>query len=65
VTDLRAAYADRPEPTIRTDWRARVDFEASEITVDGRAYAFGPLRDVAQELVVLGGFEAVLAQRLG
>jgi len=64
VTELRHAYAGRPEPTIRTDRHARVDFESSEITVDGATYPFGPLRDVAQELVVLGGFEAVLARRL-
>ena len=42
----------------------RVDFEASEIDVQGTTYPFGPLRDVAQELVALGGFEAVLAKRL-
>ena len=53
----RAARSRRSAPT----WTARVDFEASEITVDGKTYPFGPLRDVAQELVALGGFESVLA----
>ena len=60
----RPLTTGRPEPTIRTDWKARVDFESSEITVEGKTYPFAPLRDVAQELVALGGFEAVLAQRL-
>jgi homoaconitate hydratase len=65
VKMLRERYAARPEPTIRTEMKARVDFESSEITVDGRTYPFGALREVAQELVALGGFEPVLARRLG
>lgn len=65
IRALRDAHADRPEPTIRTDWIARVDFEASVITVGSEAWPFAPLREVAQELVALGGFEAVLARRLG
>ena len=64
VTELRERFAGRPEPTIRTEWQARIDFEASEITVEGKTYPFGPLRDVAQELVALGGFESVLSRRL-
>jgi homoaconitate hydratase len=64
VRELRDRYAGRSEPTIRTELKARVDFESSQITVEGRVYPFGPLRDVAQELVVLGGFESVLAHRL-
>jgi homoaconitate hydratase len=64
VQELRTRFAGRPEPTIPTGLRARVDFETSEITLDGQVYPFGPLRDVAQELVALGGFESVLAKRL-
>lgn len=65
VGELRERFAGRDEPTIRTGLKARVDFESSEITVEGKAYAFSPLREVAQELVALGGFEALLRQRLG
>jgi hypothetical protein len=61
---LRSRQQGATTPTIRTPWQATVDFESSEITLEGKAYPFGPLRDVAQELVVLGGFEAVLASRL-
>jgi homoaconitate hydratase len=64
IKELRARFAGRPEPTIRTDLQARVDFQTSEITVAGQTYLFGPLRDVAQELVALGGLESVLAKRL-
>lgn len=65
VRDLRAACADRTEATIRTGWIARIDFEASRIEAGGAVYPFSALREVAQELVALGGLEAVLARRLG
>ena len=64
VTDLRAAYAGVKDPTIRTDWKARIDFESSTIAVGGKTYTFAPLRGVAQELVALGGFESVLRHRI-
>jgi homoaconitate hydratase len=64
VTELRARFKDHPDPTVATGLTARVSFETSEIAVDGRAWPFVPLRDVAQELVALGGFEAVLRGRL-
>ena len=51
-------YAYRDEMT------GRVDFETSEIAVEDRTYPFAPLRDVAQELVALGGLESVLVKRL-
>ena len=65
VADLRDHCAADERPTVRTEWRARVDFESSRIEVDGKAYPFAPLREVAQELVALGGFEAVLRQKIG
>ncbi|MBD3335622.1 MAG: homoaconitase [Candidatus Eisenbacteria bacterium] len=65
VRRLRDDFAEAKEPTIRTGRKARIDFESSEITVDGETFAFSPLREVAQELVALGGFEAVLRKRLG
>jgi homoaconitate hydratase len=64
VNDMRERFADRRELSIRTDWKARVDFESSEITVNDKTYSFSPLREVAQELVAMGGFEAVLRHRL-
>jgi homoaconitate hydratase len=65
VADLRARYAGDNRPTIRTDLIARIDFESGRIIVGETSYAFAPLRDVAQELVALGGFEAVLRHKLG
>lgn len=55
-------------PTARTGLRAVVDFAAAEIrlTADGaeRAFAMAPLGPAAQELVLCGGLEALVAQRL-
>jgi homoaconitate hydratase len=64
VSDLRERFAGRAEPTIPTGMAARVDFETSRITVGETSYTFSPLREVAQELVALGGFEAVLRNRM-
>ncbi len=64
VQDLRKRFAGAKEPTIRTSITARVDFESSTIQADGQSYSFAPLRDVAQELVALGGFESVLRSRI-
>jgi homoaconitate hydratase len=41
-----------------------IDYRASKIRFDGRHFPFPPLSPVAQELVVAGGAEAVVARRL-
>ena len=64
VEELQAAYADDATLTIRTGRRARVDFGRARIESDGKTYPFSPLGAVAQELVVKGGFEAVIKERL-
>jgi homoaconitate hydratase len=71
VDDLRAAYKDEQKPTIRSGWQATVDFTKSRIAVRDqgagsgqREYSFSPLGTVAQELVVKGGFEAVIRDQL-
>jgi homoaconitate hydratase len=65
ITDLRKKFDGAGELTVRTAMKASVDFESSEISVEGKKYPISPLREVAQELVALGGFEAVLRRRLG
>jgi len=71
VDDLRAAFKDRKELTIRTGWVATLDFASSELTVGpgapgppGKKYNFPALGPVAQELVIKGGFEAVIRDQL-
>jgi homoaconitate hydratase len=41
-----------------------IDYRASVLRVDGKAFHFPPLSPVAQELVVAGGAESVVAARL-
>lgn len=75
VEALRAAFADRTEPTIRTGWQAAVEFAGAQIAVrlpaadDGgeqtATYRFSPLGAVAQELIVRGGLEALVREQLG
>ncbi len=64
VDDLRAALKDNKALTIRSGWKAAIDFTRSIIRVNGREYAFPALGTVAQELVVKGGFEAVIRDQL-
>jgi len=64
VTALRERFDGRKEATIDTALEARIDFEKSEIVLEGTTYRFSPLREVAQELVALGGFEAVLKEKI-
>ena len=73
VDDLRAACKDNQARTIRTGWQATVDFTKSEITVAAdprvgrsaaKTYTFPALGPVAQELVIKGGFEAVIRDQL-
>ncbi len=64
VDELKAAHADDPAPTIRTSRRARVDFTQARIESDGKTYPFAPLGEVAQELIVGGGFESVIKKQL-
>jgi homoaconitate hydratase len=69
IEDLKAAFRDDRRATIRTTWQATVDFQASKIaTSTGRGasanYTFSPLGTVAQELVIKGGFEAVIREQI-
>jgi homoaconitate hydratase len=64
VAELRERHAGSADLTVLTDWTAKVDFESSRIQAGGNSYSFSPLREVAQELVALGGFEAVLRSRI-
>ena len=65
VDQLREAHAGAGELTIRTGRSAVVDFTQATITVaGGSSYPFAPLGKVAQELIVKGGFEALLREQI-
>jgi homoaconitate hydratase len=64
VDDLRKAHSGSSALTVRTGALAEIDFVNSTICANGKRYAFSALGGVAQELVVMGGFEPVIASRL-
>jgi len=64
VDELKAAWADEAAPTIRTERKVNIDFTQATIASGDKSYPFAPLGEVAQELIVKGGFEAVIKERL-
>jgi homoaconitate hydratase len=64
VDELKAAHGDSTALTIRTGHLARIDFVRAQIEYAGKQYSFAPLGDVAQELIVKGGFEAVIRDQI-
>lgn len=64
VDDLKRSFADERSLTIRTRRTAQVDFTRGRIQCNSKSYAFAPLGEVAQELIVEGGFEAVIRKRI-
>lgn len=61
--DLKARFGAE-KPTVRTGLAAVLDVAASTLTVGGKAYALGPIGPAAQELVLAGGLEEWVKQRL-
>ncbi len=64
VDELKAAHRDSTALTIRTGHLAKVDFVRAQIEYAGSQYFFAPLGEVAQELIVKGGFEAVIRDQI-
>ncbi len=60
---LKGRFADSVDATIPGPTIA-IDFPSSRITLDGERYPFSPLSTVAQELIVAGGAENLVRQRL-
>jgi len=64
VDELKAGHQDSTALTIRTGHLAKIDFVRAQIEYAGTQYSFAPLGDVAQELIVKGGFEAVIREQI-
>src|SRR5437868_1467810 len=62
VTHLRATLKDRAPTTIAPE--ITIDYGKSILTIDGKSFAFPPLSPAAQELIVAGGAENLVASRL-
>src|SRR5438034_10070444 len=62
VTHLRATLKDRAPTTVASE--IMIDYGRSILTIDGKSFAFPPLSPAAQELIVAGGAENLMASRL-
>jgi homoaconitate hydratase len=62
VTHLRATLANRAPTTVASE--ITIDYGKSMLTIDGKSFAFPPLSPAAQELIVAGGAENLVAARL-
>jgi hypothetical protein len=59
---LRATLKDRAPTTVASE--IMIDYGRSILTIDGESFAFPPLSPAAQELIVAGGAENLVAGRL-
>src|SRR5438067_6909790 len=62
VTHLRATLKDRAPTTVASEMM--IDYGKSTLTIDGKSFTFPPLSPAAQELIVAGGAENLVAGRL-
>jgi homoaconitate hydratase len=62
VTYLRATLTNRVPTTVAPE--ITIDYGKSILTMDGKSFAFPPLSPAAQELIVAGGAENLVASRL-
>ena len=62
VTYLRATLTNRAPTTVAS--AITIDYGKSTLTMDGKLFAFPPLSPAAQELIVAGGAENLVAARL-
>src|SRR5213082_2585848 len=62
VTHLRATLKDRALTTVASE--IMIDYGRSMLTFDGKSFAFPPLSPAAQDLIVAGGAENLVASRL-
>jgi homoaconitate hydratase len=62
VTHLRETLTNRTPTTVAPE--ITIDYSKSILTIDGKSFAFPPLSPAAQELIVAGGAENLVASRL-
>jgi homoaconitate hydratase len=62
VTHLRLTLKNRALTTVAAE--ITIDYGKSVLTTDGKSFSFPPLSPAAQELIVAGGAENLVASRL-
>ncbi|HSP87491.1 MAG TPA: aconitase family protein, partial [Ignavibacteriaceae bacterium] len=56
VNDLKSKFGNE-KLTVKTNLKAKLDFEKSVLEINGKSYSFDPVGEAAQELIVTGGLE--------
>ena len=51
-------------PTIKTGLKAEIDFKKSELVVAGKKYPFPVVGTIAQEIILAGGLESWVQQKM-
>ena len=64
VNDLKAKFGEE-KLTVRTGIFAKIDFRNAKISIEGKEYALSPVGTAAQALVLVGGLESWVKERLG
>ena len=59
---MRATLTNRAPTTVAPE--IMIDYGKSVLTIDGKSFSFPPLSPAAQELIVAGGAENLVARRL-
>src|SRR5215468_9178152 len=62
VTHLRSTLKDAAPTKVGSEMT--IDYASSVLTLDGKSFSFPPLSPAAQELIVAGGAEKLVASRL-
>jgi homoaconitate hydratase len=62
VQHLRTTLTNRAPTTVASE--ITIDYGKSVLTIDGKSFSFPPLSPAAQELIVAGGAENLVARRL-
>ncbi len=64
LKDLRVIYSSNIELTIRIENRIKIDFVNSKMIFDGKEYQFVPISSTAQSIIVEGGLENWVKNRI-
>jgi homoaconitate hydratase len=63
VNDLKNKFGNK-KLTVRTGIHAKIDFRKSHVEAEGKKYSIGPVGVAAQELIITGGLENWVKQKL-
>ena len=63
LADLNKEFGDR-ELSIKTGWIATIDFQQAHIIINEKKYPISPIGKAAQELILVGGLENWVKERI-